>query len=190
MAELCNLCRDLSIRDLIELSKPVFSNLLPHNSRYYHHHKCFSDLEASAQQGCDLCQLIVDGFKSTSYPALGEGVTLYSALQLLPDDTTNVKFTIHTSHMRNAPQKVDDVQVFDTLMVHVGPGPDDRSVLDFDELHEWRLELILTLTTPRGMFCCTVLLDLLSRRLLTNCFKTHLHTSINIASAGSPSTET
>lgn len=159
MANLCRFCRGLSISDLIELSKPIFSNLLPHNSRYYPHYDCFSDLEESAQKGCDLCQLIVDGFKSTAYPSLGEGVTLHSALQLLPSDKTNVKLTIHTTHMRNAPQKVEDVEVFDTLMVHVGPGPDDRSVLDFDELHEWRLELLLTLTTPRGTIHSTVLLD-------------------------------
>lgn len=158
MANLCRLCRALSISDLIELSKPIFSNLLPHNSRYYSHYECFSDLEESAQEGCGLCQLIVDGLKSTAYPALGEGVTMYSALQLLPSDKTNVKLTIHTTHMRNAPQKVEDVEVFDTLMVHVGPSPDDRSVLDFDELHEWRLELLLTLTTPRGTINSAVLL--------------------------------
>lgn len=165
MADRCSLCRGLSISNLIELSKPIFSNLLPHNSRYYPHHKCFSDLEETAKQGCDLCQLIVDGFKSTAYPALGEGVTIYSALQLLPNDTTNVKITIHTTHMRNAPQKVDDVEVFDTLMVHVGPGPDDRSVLDFDELHEWRLELLLTLTTRRGTIRFTLVLSGLKDRL-------------------------
>lgn len=147
---LCSLCKGLFISDLVELSKPVFSNLLPHNSRYYPHYERFADLEHSAEKGCNLCQLIVDGFKATAYPALGAGVTMHSALQLLPSDTTSVKLSIHTTHMRNAPQKVDDVQVFDTLMVHVGPGPDDRSVLDFDELHEWRLELLLTLTTSRG----------------------------------------
>lgn len=150
MAEVCSLCKNLSISDLVDLAKPIFSNLLPHNSRWYHHYERFADLESSAEQGCELCQLIVDGFKSTAYPALGAGVTMHSALQLLPSDTTSVKLSIHTTHMRNAPQKVDDVEVFDTVMVHVGPGPDDRSVLDFDELHEWRLELLLTLTTPRG----------------------------------------
>ncbi|KAK7720263.1 hypothetical protein SLS63_009935 [Diaporthe eres] len=136
MADLCSLCKTLFISDLVELAKPIFSNLLPHNSRHYPHYERFADLESSAEKGCKLCQLIVDGFKATAYPALGAGVTMHSALQLLPHDTTSVKLSIHSTHMRNAPQKVDDVQVFDTLMVHVGPGPDDRSVLDFDELHE------------------------------------------------------
>lgn len=162
MADFCRLCKNLSISDLVDLAKPIFPNLLPHNSRWYPHYERFADLEKSAEQGCGLCQLIVDGFKSIAYPALGAGVTMHSALQLLPSDTTSVKLSIHTTHMRNAPQKVDDVEVFDTLMVHVGPGPDDRSVLDFDELHEWRLELLLTLTTPRGAIPSYALLKTLT----------------------------
>lgn len=150
MANRCGVCKGISISALVKLARPRFSNLLPAKQNCYPHHKSFDALEETAEQGCDFCQIIVSGFKSTDYPALGPGVTLYTALQLLPKDKTDVKLSIHTTHLRNCPQEFEKVEVFDVLMVQAGPLMDDKSVLDFDELHEWRLELLLTLTTPRG----------------------------------------
>ncbi|KAK4171048.1 heterokaryon incompatibility protein-domain-containing protein [Triangularia setosa] len=51
----CQPCTKLSIRHLFELAKELLT--------YYKHHGSFSDLEQSAANGCDMCELIIEAFK-------------------------------------------------------------------------------------------------------------------------------
>ncbi|KAH6991473.1 heterokaryon incompatibility protein-domain-containing protein [Ilyonectria sp. MPI-CAGE-AT-0026] len=68
---LCSYCKDLSIDRLVQLMQEDLrqSSRLPPPppSLCYQHHASFLDLENAANNGCPLCQLIVDCFKWTAY---------------------------------------------------------------------------------------------------------------------------
>ncbi|KAK0719369.1 hypothetical protein B0H67DRAFT_572979 [Lasiosphaeris hirsuta] len=62
MAQKCRFCAGFTISHPIELAKEEFrGDIFPDNA-YYQHHACFRDLEQSAENGCDLCRLILDCF--------------------------------------------------------------------------------------------------------------------------------
>ncbi|RSL91489.1 hypothetical protein CEP52_014236 [Fusarium oligoseptatum] len=72
MAEaLCSYCQDLSIDRLVQLMQEDLrksSRLPPPPATLcYQHHASFIDLENAANNGCPLCQFIIDCFKWTTY---------------------------------------------------------------------------------------------------------------------------
>ncbi|OTB06054.1 hypothetical protein M426DRAFT_9880 [Hypoxylon sp. CI-4A] len=59
----CQYCSGLSIKSLVQLAKTGFKeNRVPGDIFYPHHHS-LGDLEQAAQNGCDLCRLILDSSK-------------------------------------------------------------------------------------------------------------------------------
>lgn len=120
MASQCQFCAALSISRLIGLVNEEFRGRV-------RHHKSLADLKASANNGCALCVLILEAFKSKA------GDSVFSVVQ--NDPKTYIKTYIDASH------KLKNVPVFDTLAIHVAIR---------DPWHFWINPLHLMLTTPRG----------------------------------------
>lgn len=153
----------MSILRLVELAKEEFSaHSFPHQA-FYQHHASFDDLERSANSGCDICALIIDSFKdsgpfnglvwpetslrrecdiSTSvYPSV------YSKAKSLM--VSDVKVCINTEHLYLG-QGIEDVLVFDTLLVQVGAIEDSESDLVESEVDYPLPPLSLTLSVSNG----------------------------------------
>lgn len=62
----CRFCADLSIEHLVSLAKDQLEgfHLFSHQA-FYQHQPSFTELEKSAENGCDLCSLILRCFKGT-----------------------------------------------------------------------------------------------------------------------------
>ena len=153
---LCTLCRDLSISKLIELAEVEFSGCEFPAHAYYQHHSSYSELEKSAQAGCEFCLLICDGFKyipiSQGNPWAGR--TRHSAIREIEGDgeTSGIRIAINAEHVYGS-WGIDRVRLFDTLMVQPGAGAAERGFGDEDgELDHWWIDpLLFTLSVGRGM---------------------------------------
>ncbi len=136
----CNFCTQLSISCLLDLyyEDGVDEYGYPNYSmeRFYQHHQSISNLEQAANNGCDLCQLILDSFKGL--PAQADRSEWWPDIKALPD--TNVRIRI------NSWGYIDGMDAIDELEVHVGPLQKKYSF-------NWPRGLLvfsLRLSTPRG----------------------------------------
>lgn len=152
----CEFCANLSISHLIDLaqqeSPPIYTG--DSSQIFYQHHGSLADLEMSAQQGCELCRLIIEYLKGAEKKLHGfitrwTGATIsdeeesaYSLARDLPRN--HVTMCITASHM--FAHSTDEVLVYDRVIVQIGDmeGPDS---LLWDTL----TPLAFKLTTPRGM---------------------------------------
>ncbi|SPO07383.1 uncharacterized protein DNG_10077 [Cephalotrichum gorgonifer] len=118
----CSYCSSLAIQKLVDLAKVEFQGAVSPRSEYYQHHASVHDLERSAQDGCDLCGLILGAFaESTSdddWYYTREDETLLDALKRW-DDETPIRISIQADHVYiTAP--FDDVRNFDLLQLTAG----------------------------------------------------------------------
>ncbi|KUJ09653.1 HET-domain-containing protein [Mollisia scopiformis] len=149
---LCEFCCKVSIDNLIELAKVEFSAQFFPEKAYYQHHDSYASLISAATAGCELCQLIRDAI--TTYKIGGsdfywEGRTTESAILETESEghATDLKMCINMHHL-NPGGKLEDVELFDELMVQVGPPIESES----DDPDEYLKvpPLNLSLTVPRG----------------------------------------
>ncbi|KAM0426544.1 hypothetical protein ACHAPT_008236 [Fusarium lateritium] len=157
----CKFCQELSIERLIELAEAEFGAMVvPHNA-YYSHQPSIAALDASAEQGCDLCQLIVQALGSTTYNGHFDfelegfdrsldSTVLETARGLADFYDTAIRISLNTMHVVwESP--LSDVKMFELLLVQVGPprevddplsdGGDDYEIVQPD-LHP--AELLIT----------------------------------------------
>ncbi|RTE84999.1 hypothetical protein BHE90_000389 [Fusarium euwallaceae] len=157
----CKFCQELSIEHLVELTKTEFGAMVvPHNA-YYKHQPSIAALDASAEQGCDLCQLIVQALGATidnahfefeleGFDRSQDSTVLTTARGLAEFYDTTIRISINTMHVAwESP--LSDVKMLEMLLVQVGPpkevddplsdGGDDYEVVQPD-LHP--AELLIT----------------------------------------------
>lgn len=126
----CVYSAKLTVSHLIELVKVEFSSQEVPKNAYYQHHASLGDLEGSAIGGCDLCKLIFECFRGTpqrngyGWPAKWVGRTLplkESMLETTKDLlATDVKIFIDSEQLITS-RKLDEIEVFDSLRIHIGP---------------------------------------------------------------------
>ena len=162
MASRCKYCAGLFLSDLVDLTQREFEGHSFPKVAYYQHHSCFDDLEQAANDGCDLCQLILDCFRGTpfkgeiNWPEEWEGpqcnidTSIYSETKYL--DATDVKISINSEHVYSD-EPLEKVRVLDNLLVQVGPRQGDafnEETRDYDYDNEGFAKLRLVLTTSHG----------------------------------------
>lgn len=172
----CEYCSGLTIAHLIELAETEFSGRAMPERAFYRHHRSLRALEASASHGCDgLCPLLLACFRGTpadvkAWPDWPDWVGVTGAATCAPEDSmfahaeerlaaeTDIKICLNSSHVYFT-RPLDEVRVFDQLLVHVGPvretaassnGSAEEEDDDDGEAWDWE-PLVLTLSTPRGM---------------------------------------
>lgn len=157
----CKFCQELSIERLVELAEAEFGAMVvPHNA-YYSHQPSIAALDASAEQGCDLCQLIVQALELTTdnahfefelegFDRSQDSTVLATARGLADFYDTAIRISINTMHVAwESP--LSDVKMLEVLLVQVGPpkevddplsdGGDDYEIMQPD-LHP--AELLIT----------------------------------------------
>ncbi|KIL92445.1 hypothetical protein FAVG1_04856 [Fusarium avenaceum] len=140
----CKYCQGLSIERLVELAETEFkATAFPQNA-YYTHQPTIAALDTSAEQGCDLCQLIVQALESTSYNAcwaeelLGlnhtqDSTILATARGLADFYDTAIRICINTMHVIWG-TTLSDVEMLEMLLIQVGlPRSEDDMLSDDDE---------------------------------------------------------
>ncbi|RYP40070.1 hypothetical protein DL766_000094 [Monosporascus sp. MC13-8B] len=167
MATRCEYCAKLTVSRLVELAEEEYADQTDFPQRaYYQHHSSFSELERSAENGCDLCRLIIDCFtgapsNSPDFPFLWPKTwvgpehcdiaeSVYAAAKELP--VSDVKLALHAEYQYR-PFTLDKVRMFDTIMVQIGPvekpQPEEYDK-DFDYDDRAFPCLHLRLRAPRG----------------------------------------
>ncbi|KAI1266220.1 heterokaryon incompatibility protein-domain-containing protein [Xylariaceae sp. FL1019] len=137
----CEYCARLSISSLIDLARIDFRARTISAAASYQHQPSLDDLEASAIQGCDLCTLIVNSLNATprnaeyaQYPLANEESTWFY-LRTLKE--SNIGLSIDAAHLYPY-DRLDQAQVFDTLVIHIGPLPGrfsrTRNIKPYDHL--------------------------------------------------------
>lgn len=166
MSSRCKYCAGLFLSNLVDLTSTELHGHEFPQAAYYQHHSCFQDLEHAANDGCDLCQLILECFKGTPFKGdltwpeewEGEGCdverSMYAEAKDL--DVSDVKISINSEDVWFF-ATLESVRVLDNLLVQVGPRQDDP----YDEetgvyAEEGLPKLRLILSTPRGI-CSKVL---------------------------------
>ncbi|KAI8633541.1 HET-domain-containing protein [Xylariaceae sp. FL1651] len=143
----CEFCSKLSISRLIELNEqdPGRSSFL---ETLYQHHASLQDLEASAQQGCAFCLLVIANLKGTeviefppprakdSSPRSIPTTTAYSAAKALPTNKVRVRIGATSVHDHKSSESVE---VLDMVEVYIG-----------DEDPVFSRPIGFVLKTPRG----------------------------------------
>jgi hypothetical protein len=146
---------------LVELAEKEYEARGFPREAYYKHHESFKDLERSANDGCDLCELILGCFKGSDHDAMwprtwnppGQGDINNSMYAVAKDlDVSDVKIAIDSDQCYMS-DKIDKVSAFDTLLIQVGAGDEIASSDEDEEADDnFPLPLLrLTLSTPRGM---------------------------------------
>ncbi|KAF7539713.1 hypothetical protein G7054_g1936 [Neopestalotiopsis clavispora] len=132
MAYTCQYCATLSISRLVELAKEDFSSWDFSHEKFFEHHKSFQDLDASAQNGCGLCRLIIDSFKGIPRklnshwphtwawegPECPQASSIYGKLRESSKET-DIKLCINTG-TSYGDDPLEKVTVLDHLIVKVG----------------------------------------------------------------------
>ncbi|OHE99873.1 hypothetical protein CORC01_04774, partial [Colletotrichum orchidophilum] len=136
MANRCARCASLTIEALIELAQIQFEAHDFPTQAFYQHHESFDVLEKAALDGCDLCQLFLgcfirtpsntpepmewpNGWDNSLYPLEGvQQQTMYTIAKRL--QSSGIKLSINATHFYGR-QPIEKVQVFDEIMVQVGP---------------------------------------------------------------------
>lgn len=163
MSSRCRFCASLTISHLLNFAQQEYSGRVFPSSAYYKHHQDFSDLEQSAEDGCDLCRFILDCFKGAPkgdewymWPTTWNHAdndlagSMYAAVKEL--DVSDVKISIDSSHIFST-RGLGDVKVFDTLVIQVARSTDEPED-DDDEEERWENrfpELRLVFSVPKGM---------------------------------------
>ncbi|KAM3068464.1 hypothetical protein ACMFMG_009606 [Clarireedia jacksonii] len=156
MAQRCSHCASISFKHLIQLARTEFSSHTFPRQAFQRHHASFRELDASADAGCDLCRLIIECFKSTSYSGLeridivptGQALETNSMYWVAMElDESDVKIAIDSSHLYNC-EPIEKVSIFDLLLVQLGPMPPLDEVGSDEEFFP---ELRLTLNVARGI---------------------------------------
>ncbi|RYP31929.1 hypothetical protein DL767_005470 [Monosporascus sp. MG133] len=147
MATRCEYCAKLTVSRLVELAEEEYVEQTEFPQRaYYQHHSSFNELDRSAENGCDLCRLIIDCFRGAPVDAEDPWLTwpetwvgpercdiaesMYAAAKQLP--VSDVKLALRADHQ---PNELDTVRMFDMILVKVGPErePDPEEFdSDFD----------------------------------------------------------
>lgn len=161
MSARCQYCEGLSIASLVRLARIEFLGYqsFPREA-FYEHHATFSDLETSAENGCDLCGLVLKCFQGApaedaddrpfSWPEewISQNdhdldASMYAVAKGLQD--SSVRFAISADHVYSG-ATIEDVTGFDTLLIQVGPRDEDPEADMY-----WLLPpLALTLTVSRS----------------------------------------
>ncbi|KAJ3526819.1 hypothetical protein NM208_g11007 [Fusarium decemcellulare] len=127
----CKYCQELSIERLVELAETEFGAMVVPRNAYYSHQSSIAALDASAEQGCDLCQLIVQALDSTTdnanwaeelegYDRSQDSTVLATARGLLDFYDTSIRISINTMHVIwESP--LSDVKMMEVILVQVGP---------------------------------------------------------------------
>lgn len=126
MAPECRPCAGLTLDKLLLLAEEEYSGCTFPTTAYYQHHPSFGHLEQAADNGCDLCRLILDCFKGAprdhyTWPPEWEGPdgdvesSMYAAAKRL--DVSDVKLALDSS---TGLAGAKGVSVFDVMMVQVG----------------------------------------------------------------------
>ncbi|RYP60488.1 hypothetical protein DL769_008093 [Monosporascus sp. CRB-8-3] len=153
MVTRCEYCAKLTVSHLVELAEEEYAEQTDFPQRaYYQHHNSFSELDMSAENGCDLCRLIIDCFKGATfdppdYPLrwpqtwvsperCDTAESMYAAAMQLP--VSDVKLALHADH-EYQPFNLGKVRMFDTILVQIGPvekpQPEEyESDFDYDEM--------------------------------------------------------
>ena len=118
----------------------------------------WTDLISSANRGCELCELINQGFTETVVEeGYWEEYTLEDAIWGIESEgfSTGLKICINTSHLYSA-EALEHVKLFDSILVQAGtPEPYGDNVEYRQEFQEWSISdplgyLYLELSVPRG----------------------------------------
>ncbi|RDW85173.1 hypothetical protein BP6252_02763 [Coleophoma cylindrospora] len=145
---LCKLCAGISISHLVDLAKTEFSGHGFPSQSYYQHHASYDELISSAAEGCELCKLIDEGLKKLKLGmGYGEG---WTREELIRDEGkgSDIKLCITAIHVY-VDGTLDQVEVFDTMMVQVG-AIEPVSTEQSDEEDEFTIPpLKLALSVPR-----------------------------------------
>jgi hypothetical protein len=149
---LCKFCDNLSISHLIELAEIEFSAGDFPRKAYYQHHASYADLVGSANRGCELCELIHQGFIETVVEGgYWEEYTLDDAILGIESEglSTDLKICINTTHLYSS-EALERVKLFDNILVQVGIPLEVR-----EESQDWSISdpldfLTLDLSVPRS----------------------------------------
>lgn len=177
----CKFCQELSIDLLVELAEVEFGAMVVPHKAYYSHQPSIAALDSSAEQGCDLCQLIVQALGSTTdndhfefelegFDRSQDSTVLETARGLADFYDTTIRISINTMHVAwESP--VLDVKMLEILLVQVGPpkeiddpladGGDDYEIVQPD-LHPAEL-----LITSQGASTLPTVHNLLSPHVLS-----------------------
>jgi hypothetical protein len=165
---LCEFCTGISLSDLIELAEVEFASRQSPQHAYYKHFDSYNDLVQSARDGCDLCQLILSGFKSfivDEWP--WDGQTRDEAVREIEylGKEIDIRISIDADHLYSG-RGLDQVALFDLLVIQAG-----APVIKYEE-KEWKVgsdgsegsegsegkeqnvtipPLLVTLSVPRGL---------------------------------------
>lgn len=158
MTRRCQYCANLNVDLLVGLAQKEFRGRVFPKSAFYKHHSCFHDLEQSADDGCELCQLIINCFRGVEeegyfWPRTWKGqacdvnASMYAAAKQLAISDVKVAIDAATCYTSD---EIEYVNVFDTLMIQVGISED--APLDPDAEDSGFPTLCLTLSLPRGTY--------------------------------------
>ncbi|TVY17477.1 hypothetical protein LARI1_G004820 [Lachnellula arida] len=122
---LCNLCQGLSISHLVKLAETEFSGHDFPQQAFYQHHGSYDELKCSAQDGCEFCQLLLEGFENIPVrEGDWEGETRSSAIEGL--ESSDIKICINSEHIYSG-DAIETVRMFDILMAQCGVPVNTRS---------------------------------------------------------------
>ncbi|TVY41306.1 hypothetical protein LSUB1_G004145 [Lachnellula subtilissima] len=122
---LCDLCQGLSITQLVKLAETEISGHDFPQQAFYQHHGSYEKLKCSAQDGCELCRLLLEGFENIPMrEGYWEGETRSSAVEDL--ESSDIKICINSEHIYSG-DTIGNVRMFDILMVQCGVPINSRS---------------------------------------------------------------
>jgi hypothetical protein len=158
----CLLCQNLSVKTLVDLAETEFSSCRVPAKAFFRHHPSIEALEASANSGCDLCQLIQRGLEETmvaepdsdsdsnTFRPSKKRTVLDHARALV--NRLDFRIWISTDHVDGA-TPFSDVEMLESLEVLPGWNPafEDGSPLSDSEEEPLRA-IKFMLTTPPGRY--------------------------------------
>jgi len=163
----CRYCQNLSIEHLVDLAKEEFEAERFPSRAFYQHHVSVTALEESAEQGCDLCRLIVKGLDTEMMTIWDEETFSYKRSEFTTvlgharscTDAYDIRVSINTQHV-DTHSSLADVLMLDILYVKLGMASshDETSASprigsDYsDSLVDLFPVVLFLLTSPRGKY--------------------------------------
>ncbi|KAH6885023.1 heterokaryon incompatibility protein-domain-containing protein [Thelonectria olida] len=164
----CKFCKELSIERLVELAEVEFGAMVVPHSAYYSHQPSIAALDASAEQGCDLCQLIVQALGLTTnndrfafglegFDRSQDSTVLATARGLADFYDSAVRISINTMHIFEESPLLD-VKMLEVLLVQVGPPKEvDDPLSDGGDNYEMQSDLhpakLLIMSQGTSVYC-------------------------------------
>ncbi|TVY27661.1 hypothetical protein LHYA1_G004889 [Lachnellula hyalina] len=106
---LCDLCQGLSISQLVKLAETELSGHDFPQQAFYQHHSSYEKLKCAAQNGCELCQLLLHGFENIAVrEGYWEGETRSSAIEDL--ESSDIKICINSEHIYSG-DRIENVRI-------------------------------------------------------------------------------